>query len=606
MAETGALEGIGLSKRYGERHAVQGVDVFVRAGEVHGLLGPNGAGKTTLLRMLLGLVQPDAGTIRMLGLAGGAPGCALPDGVAGFVDTPRFYPYLSGRRNLVLLARLDGRAPRRVVDERVSAALAQVGLDRDAGVKVAGYSAGMRQRLGLAAALLRGPRVLLLDEPTSSLDPAGARDLATHVHRLAADGVAVLLSSHDMAEVEELCASVTILHHGRVAFSGAIDDLRQRAPSALHRLRTSDDARAIELGAARAGVALAVATDAAGIDVEAGEDALDAYVIALGQAGIAVRGLETRERSLESLFLKLTADASTAAPAAPSAGEPPEPRRRGPVGFSFSLRAALSVTAIEHGKLRSQFKTWATLGVCLLGPVAFAAAMRLQSSVPEDTLFGRFAKASGFAVPLVILGFAALWAFPVLASIVGGDLFSAEDRHGTWPALLTRSRTRNELFAGKVLAALAFSLVAVLALAISSTAAGVLIIGRQPLLSLSGTLLAPERSLVLTMSAWASVLPPVFGFTTLALLFSAATRNGAAGIGLPVLLGFAMQLASYVNGPMVLRRALLTSPLEAWHGFFTEHPFYGPLTQGAVTSGVYFLGSLVAAYLIFHRRDVGS
>jgi ABC-2 type transport system permease protein len=464
----------------------------------------------------------------------------------------------------------------------------------------------MRQRLGLAAALLRSPRLLLLDEPTSSLDPAGARDLAAHVRRLAADGVAVLLSSHDMAEVEDLCASVTILHRGRVVFSGAVDDLRKRAPSALHRLRTSDDAKALELGTAGVGVELSVAADGAGIDVAADEGALDAYVLALGHAGIAVRALEARERSLESLFLKLTGDATSAAPVAPSPAELPDPPRQPIVDPSFSLRAALNVASVEHGKLRSHFKTWATLGVCLLGPVAFAAAMRLQSSVPEDTLFGRFAKASGFAVPLVVLGFAALWAFPALASIVGGDLFSAEDRHGTWPALLTRSRTRNELFAGKVLAALTFSLVAVVALAISSTAAGVLVIGRQPLLSLSGTLFAPERSLLLTMSAWASVLPPVFGFTTLALLFSAATRNGAAGIGLPVLLGFAMQLASYVNGPMVLQRALLTSPLEAWHGFFTEHPFYGPLTQGAVTSAVYFLGSLVAAYLLFRRRDMGS
>jgi ABC-2 type transport system ATP-binding protein len=199
------LETVGLSKRFGERRAVSAIDLRVRRGEIHGLLGPNGAGKTTLLRMLLGLVEPDAGEVRLLGRGPGTAPSPTPNGVAGFVDTPRFYPYLSGRRNLDLLARLDGPTDR----SRVVEVLEQVGLRSDADAKVGGYSAGMRQRLGLAAALLRAPRLLLLDEPTSSLDPAGARDLREHVRRLAKDGVGVLLSSHDMGEVEERCSTLT-------------------------------------------------------------------------------------------------------------------------------------------------------------------------------------------------------------------------------------------------------------------------------------------------------------------------------------------------------------------------------------------------------------
>jgi ABC-2 type transport system ATP-binding protein len=599
MADQAALEVTGLSKSYRDHHAVTGVDLVVRPGEVHGLLGPNGAGKTTLMRMVLGLVRPDAGTVRLLGQVAGTMARPVPEGVAGFVDTPRFYPYLSGRKNLCLMARLDGAAPATWRD-RVGDVLEQVGLAAEGDTRVGAYSAGMRQRLGLAAALLRSPRLLLLDEPTNSLDPAGARDLRARVRRLAADGVAVLLSSHDMAEVEDLCAVLTILRHGRVAFSGTVEQLRRQTPGAVHRLRTSDDDRARSIG----GVEIAVAADGDGLDVCAHETALDRYVIALGKAGIAVRSLESQDRSLESLFLRLTSDGAPADLALPR-DRPLRQRLRttdGPV----SARGVLATMQAECAKLLSQLKVWAVLATCLTGPFAFATAMKVQSSIPEDTLFGRSVKASGFAIPLVVLGFAASWAFPVLTSIVGGDLFSAEDRYGTWPTVLTRSRTRGEVFAGKVLTALTFSLVAVVVLAFGSVLAGVLVIGRQPLLGLSGAALESGRSLALVVAAWSSVLPPVFAFTALAILSSVATRSSAAGIGLPVLLGFAMELTSFLNGPDTVRRLLLTPPFVAWHGLFTERPFYGPLLDGTAISGVYFVTCLAAAYWMVRERDMGS
>jgi ABC-type multidrug transport system ATPase subunit/ABC-type transport system involved in multi-copper enzyme maturation permease subunit len=606
--EERALEAVGLFKRYGERRAVQGVDLVVEAGRVHGLLGPNGAGKTTLMRMLLGLARPDAGVVRLLGEAAGTPSRPLPAGVAGFVDTPCFYPYLSGRKNLSLLARLDGTS-RSQASEKVVAALEQVSLTAHADARVAGYSAGMRQRLGLAAALMRCPRLLMLDEPTNSLDPAGARELSAQLRRLAQAGAAVLLSSHDMTEVENLCTTVTILHHGRVAFSGTVEDLRRQAPAAAHRLRTSDDEKALALATASPDVKVAVAVEGVGLECCASEAALDGYILALGQAGIATRGLEPMDRSLESMFLRLTSDSAGAGPPPPPSPPvpvdrpvPPPRAERGRV----SARGVLIAAGVEHTKLRSQLKVGATLAVCLLGPFAFAVAMRVQSAVPEDTLFGRWAKASGFALPLVVLGFAALWAFPALTSVVAGDLFSAEDRYGTWPNLLTRSRTRGEIFAGKVLAGLTFSLAAACVLAVSSTAAGVLVIGRQPLVGLSGTLLPPGSLLGLTACAWLSILPPVFAFTMLALLLSARTRSGAAGIGLPVLIAFVMQLSSYVNGPSVIQRVLLTPPFVAWHGLFTEPRYYGPLLEGTATSGAYFVVCLAAAYLLLRRREPGT
>jgi ABC-2 type transport system ATP-binding protein len=307
-----ALEVAGVSKRFGDREALCDVSLAARPGVLHGLLGPNGAGKTTLMRILLGLVMPDGGIVRLFGRTiDSAQRAPLPDGVAGFVETAAFYPYLSGRRNLELLSRLDGgpAADRR---ERVTRALADVSLADHADVSVGAYSAGMRQRLGVAAALLRAPKLLVLDEPTSSLDPAGARDVRAHVRRLANDGAAVVWSSHDMAEVEELCAAISVINKGRVIFSGTVDELRRVAPAAVRVLHTSDDRAAFMLATRREGLKAKVLSDPdGGLELSGDVGVLDAYVIALGRAGVAVRRLERRTRSLESLFLELTSCADT-------------------------------------------------------------------------------------------------------------------------------------------------------------------------------------------------------------------------------------------------------------------------------------------------------
>ena len=204
MAEFQALEAIGVSKRYGDRQALSGVDLIAQSGQLHGLLGPNGAGKTTLLRVLLGLVHRDAGTVRLCGRDLDSLAGRVPDEVAGLVETPAFYPYLSGRKNLALLARLDGVRTSGASGDRINDALEQAGLASQASAAVGGYSAGMRQRLGVAAAMLRSPRLLLLDEPTSALDPAGAHDVRNLARRVANEGAAVVWSSHDMAEVSRL------------------------------------------------------------------------------------------------------------------------------------------------------------------------------------------------------------------------------------------------------------------------------------------------------------------------------------------------------------------------------------------------------------------
>ena len=299
-----ALEAIGIAKRFGEVSALDGVDLVARHGEIHGLLGANGAGKTTLIRIVLGLVRRDAGRLHVLGHDLVTSPERIPDGVAGIAERAGFYPYLSGRRNLSVLARLDAR---RATRDDVDRAMARAGLTDVAERRVAGYSTGMRQRLGLAAALLRSPRLLLLDEPTSALDPAGAHAVRALVRDLAADGVAVLWSSHDLIEVEQLCASVTILHGGRVIFSGRVSELRALEADGRSTLQTSDDGGALALASAHPAITVTALADGSGLDLIGPAAASDAFVVALGQRGIAVRRLEPRERSLEDVFLWLTA-----------------------------------------------------------------------------------------------------------------------------------------------------------------------------------------------------------------------------------------------------------------------------------------------------------
>ena len=304
IAVVHAVRATGLVKRFGATTAVDRLDITIGFGEVRGLLGGNGAGKTTLLRLLFGLVRPDAGTVELLGRPLDHLGGDVLDAVGGFVEEPSFYPYLSGRTNLTLLAKLDGR---RAAADEIDAVLRRVDLAARAGDRVSGYSTGMRQRLGLAAALLREPRVLLLDEPTSGLDPAGARTVARLVRELAAEGVAVLLSSHQIGELEKVCDSYTMLRHGRVVWDGTSTELDAQAPGSAYALATSDDLRALELASHIPRLRIQPAAPG-GLAVTARPEEMDDLVAALGEARILIRRLELVVSALESMFFRLTAE----------------------------------------------------------------------------------------------------------------------------------------------------------------------------------------------------------------------------------------------------------------------------------------------------------
>ena len=307
----------GLVKRYKEVLAVDHVDLNVQVGDVYGFLGPNGAGKTTTLRMALGLITPSEGAVELFGRDPLREGARALEGVAGFVEAPRFYPYLTGRKNLELLAALDGGG----APERIEEVLGIVELAPRGKHKVGGYSHGMRQRLGIAAALLRRPRLLILDEPATGLDPAGMRDMRLLIRRLADEGITVLLSSHQLPEVQELCDRVAIVDRGRVVYEGALADLRRQG-GAGYRLRTSDDARALEVVRSQPGVEGAVAGEH-GINFQAQEGDVGKLSLALGAAGVGILALTPELATLEDLFFRLTeSNGSEASPPPADGGGP--------------------------------------------------------------------------------------------------------------------------------------------------------------------------------------------------------------------------------------------------------------------------------------------
>jgi len=301
-----ALETRGLTKRFRSGQvAVDALDLVVPSGSVYGFLGPNGSGKTTTIRMLLGLISPTAGEHHLLGQPMPAAAADVLPRVGALVEGPAFYPYLSGAANL---ARVD--AADRTVDpgkarERIGGALERVGLSAAAGKRYRSYSLGMRQRLGLAAALLRPRDLLVLDEPTNGLDPQGTREVRTLIREVAADGTTVFLSSHLLSEIEQVCTHVGVMSRGRLVTAGSLADVRAGAEARLA-VDTPDTARAAQVLADLGLREVAVGGDGVSglLDGLASERATAALVA----AGVAVRQLQVVRPDLEELFVSLTGE----------------------------------------------------------------------------------------------------------------------------------------------------------------------------------------------------------------------------------------------------------------------------------------------------------
>lgn len=301
-----ALATRGLTKRFRSGQvAVDGVDLAVPHGAVYGFLGPNGSGKTTTIRMLLGLMQPTAGERYLLGRTMPDDAAAVLPRVGALVEGPAFHPYLSAVENLRRLDAADRTTDPRTRDRRLAAALERVGLGAAAGKRFRHYSLGMRQRLGLAAALLRPRDLLVLDEPTNGLDPQGTREVRALLLELAASGATVLLSTHLLSEVEQICTHVGVMHRGRLVAQDALPALRARSAPVVA-VRSGDPAGAARV-LERLGLA-AVALDADAVTATLGTAAPEDVVVALVRAGVPVRGLEVRTADLEEMFVELTGE----------------------------------------------------------------------------------------------------------------------------------------------------------------------------------------------------------------------------------------------------------------------------------------------------------
>jgi ABC-2 type transport system ATP-binding protein len=304
------VETSGLTKRFGERIAVADVDLQVPHGSAFGYLGPNGAGKTTLIRMLLGLTRATAGSMRLLGRPVPDERAAALARVGAIVEEPRFHSHLTGRENLTVIA----AAREREAHDRIDSALTRVGLSERADERVKRYSLGMRQRLGVARSLLADPELLILDEPTNGLDPAGIHEFRDMIRGFVAEGRTVLLSSHLLDEVEKICDAVAIVDRGRVVMQGSIADLAAEGKQTILIATSNDerarvllsDHRAVESAdAGSSGVRVTLNADANG----ASDDISRRLVL----AGLAIRRFEPARASLEQRFLEITSRLEEAA-----------------------------------------------------------------------------------------------------------------------------------------------------------------------------------------------------------------------------------------------------------------------------------------------------
>lgn len=264
---------------------------------------------------------------------------------------------------------------------------------------------------------------------------------------------------------------------------------------------------------------------------------------------------------------------------------------------------AWSVFRTERRKLTSQLAVKVLALICLLGPFVFAAILKVQSGSPSDTLFGIWVHSSGFAVSLVLLAFAGSWGLPIIAGVVAGDLFSSEDRYDTWKLVLTRSCTRRDVFVGKLMAAIVFSLGLLTLTMVASLVAGVVFVGGQSLVSLSGSLISPGRSLGLVVASWALCAFPTLAFASLGILFSVTTRNGIMGVIGPPLCALAMQLLALVGSGIVVHLLLVGSALNSWSALFVGQPFFGPLLIGVGVSIVWASICLWISWRLVRRRD---
>lgn len=301
-----AIRTVGLTKSFGSHNAVDAIDLLVPRGSIFGFLGPNGSGKTTTIRMLLGLANISAGEVSLLGHSVPAEiGKALPK-VGALVEGPAFYPYLSGRDNLIRFDSADRYADPETRAARVDAALAKVGLTQAEGKKVHAYSLGMKQRLGIANALLQPRDLLVLDEPTNGLDPQGTREVRNLIRLLASEGITIFISSHLLVEIEQISTHLAVMSQGKIVAQGSVEELSQAEILNLH-IETAQTALAIQ-GLTSVGITAAVNGEAVTASVPAGQIEPEKIVAVLVELGVGIKAFSLTAPTLEERFVGLTGE----------------------------------------------------------------------------------------------------------------------------------------------------------------------------------------------------------------------------------------------------------------------------------------------------------
>ena len=427
---------------------------------------------------------------------------------------------------------------------------------------------------------------MLLDEPTTGLDPAGMRDMRELVRRLAGEGITILLSSHLLNEVEELCNRVAIVRRGSIVYEGSLADLKATAATS-YRLRVAELETAERVCASVAGIG-DVKVDGDALRFTGSEDAVAMLTVALGRAGVGFTALLPQTASLEELFLGLTE------------GDPvPEVRDRG-------RRLMGAVYLWELRKLRSQKRTYLGLGGAVLVPIAFVIALAVQKggAGPNDVPLARALRDTGLAIPFVVLFFMSIWGLPLVTALVAGDIVASESHNGTLKTILTRSRDRGQVFAGKVCATATYTIVALVAMVAVGLIAGVIEFGWHPLVSLTGTKVSPLRGLGLLAASSAVYAWSLLAIAAFGVLLSTVTRNSAASVVGTLMFALLMQLLGALPGTEVIRPYLLGNQFSAWHGFLRKPTDWAPVIRAAWLCALYAGIPLFAGYLVFLRRDV--
>lgn len=268
------------------------------------------------------------------------------------------------------------------------------------------------------------------------------------------------------------------------------------------------------------------------------------------------------------------------------------------------MGAIASVFAVETRKLAAQWRLRAVFGFLVVVPWIYIGLILHQDRLPLETLYGRYLKDSGYAVPLAILVYASQWLLPLIAALVAGDVFSSEDQHGTLKTILTRSVDRTAVFWGKFGAAVAAIVAAIILVAASATLAGVVTVGSDPLIDVGGTVQPAGTALRLVVESWGTVLLPTLSFGAIAMMVSILTRSSVLGVIVPVVLGLAMQLYTFLNAWDTVRHVLLGYTMSAWRGLLDDPSYASPFIRGSLVSLVYLLVATAVGYLAFRRRDV--